>query len=469
MSPMLSTKANEYQGQSARAEGEPPAPHHVTRPGPGAWDSAPLYASRRAVTLPERFGRSVRFVSGVQPVTEAGGLERRRGIQVSPGTAQRVAGCAAAVSVALIAGGLVLSYVDRQLVPASLTSWTVSGVSGQVVNVAVPVAGFVIASRRPENRIGWLFLVAGLGLGLAGFASPYAQHALIVDPGSLPAGRLFGWLSNWIWVIPTAMLAFLFLLFPTGRLRSRRWRPAAWFVGGVFALIMVWLLIGATRLWAHPFSQFSPAGPSALMWRMIGFLISAALLVSVVAIIVRFVKSAGEERLQLKWCTAAALVLAVVFVASIWLNSAAVNVAQSLAFLCLWAAIAIAVLKYRLYDIDRIISRTLAYAIVTGLLVGIYAGLVLLATRVLSVHTPVAVAASTLAAAALFSPLRRRVQQVVDRRFNRARYDADRTIAAFAARLNDAVDLDTIRGDLVAVAQQVLEPAHASVWITRHE
>jgi hypothetical protein len=199
---------------------------------------------------------------------------------------------------------------------------------------------------------------------------------------------------------------------------------------------------------------------------MTAILISAALLVSVVAIVARFVKSSGEERLQLKWCAAAALVLVVVVVASIWVNTAIVNVLQSLAFLCLWTAIAIAVLKYRLYDIDRIISRTLAYAIVTGLLVGLYAGLVLLATRVLSFHTPVAVAAATLAAAAVFSPLRRRVQQVVDRRFNRARYDADRTIAAFAAQLRDAVDLDAVRDNLATVVDQALEPAHVSVWIT---
>jgi hypothetical protein len=124
-------------------------------------------------------------------------------------------------------------------------------------------------------------------------------------------------------------------------------------------------------------------------------------------------------------------------------------------------------LKYRLYDIDRLISRTLAYAIVTGLLVGVYAGLVLLATQLLHVHTPVAVAASTLAAAALFNPLRLRVQKTVDRRFNRARYDADQTVAAFAARLKDAVDLDSVRDDLATVVQQALEPAHLSVWISR--
>jgi hypothetical protein len=131
------------------------------------------------------------------------------------------------------------------------------------------------------------------------------------------------------------------------------------------------------------------------------------------------------------------------------------------------AAVAVAVLRYRLYDIDRVLSRTLAYAIVTGLLAGIYAGLVLLATQVLRFSSPVAVAAATLAAAALFNPIRRRVQHAVDRRFNRARYDADRTVAAFAARLKDAVDLDAVRGDLATVVQTALEPAHVSVWISR--
>jgi len=382
-----------------------------------------------------------------------------------------MAGCAAAGSVALIGGGLALAYVDRHLVPASLADWTVSNVSGQLVNMAVPVTGFVLASRRPENRIGWLFLVAGLALGLSGFSNPYALHALVADRGSLPAGPAFAWLSNWIWIIAVAALGFLFLLFPTGQLRSRRWRPAAWFAGGAFAIATVSTLITATRLWAHPFTS-SPGsldGLTALLEVMAGFLISAGLLVSVVAVVIRFAKSSGEERLQLKWCAAAALVLAVVFVASIWLNSAVVNVLQSVAFLCLWTAIATAVLKYRLYEIDRIISRTLAYAIVTGLLVGLYSGLVLLATHVLSFSSPVAVAAATLAAAALFSPVRRRVQRAVDRRFNRARYDADRTVALFTAHLKDAVDLDSVRDDLASVVQRALEPAHVSVWISQRD
>jgi hypothetical protein len=378
-----------------------------------------------------------------------------------------VAGCAASVSVALIGGALALAYADRHLVHAGVTSWNLSNVSGQVVNVAVPVAGFVLASRRPGNRIGWLFLVAGLTVGLSNFANQYASHVLGADRGPVAAGRAFAWLSNWTWVIPVAMLAFLFLLFPTGSVRSRRWRPAAWFVGGVFTLAIVWALIAATNLWAHPFTTPTQvAGLTALSYRMTAILISAALLVSVAALIVRFVGSSGEERLQLKWCATAALVLAVVFVATMWVNSAAVSVLQSLAFLSLWTAIAIAVLKYRLYEIDRIISRTLAYAIVTGLLVGVYTGLVLLATQVFRFHTPVAVAASTLAAAALFNPLRRRVQQVVDRRFNRARYDADQTVAAFAAGLKDTVNLHSVRDDLATVVDRALEPAHVSVWIS---
>jgi hypothetical protein len=387
-------------------------------------------------------------------------------------TARCVPRCAAVGSVALIGGGLVLAYVDRQLVPASLTGWTVSNISGQVVNMAVPVTGFVLASRRPENRIGWLFLVAGLALGLSGFSNQYALQALVADRGSWPAGQVFAWLSNWIWVIAVAALAFLFLLFPTGRLRSRRWRRAGWFAGGAFVLAAVCALIAGSSEWADPFSlsgQGSPDGLTTLVSLMAAALISAALLVSVVAVVVRFAKSSGEERLQLKWCAAAALLLVVVFVASIWVNSAAVNVLQSVAFLCLWTAIATAVLKYRLYEIDRIISRTLAYAIVTGLLVGLYAGLVLLATHVLSLHSTVAVAAATLAAAALFSPVRRRVQRVVDRRFNRARYDADTTVALFAAHLKDAVDLDSVRDDLASVVQRALEPAHVSVWISRRD
>jgi len=364
-----------------------------------------------------------------------------------------------------MAGGLILAYADRHLVPATMTNWDVSDVFADAVNMAIPVMGFVLASRRPGNRIGWLALAAGLTLGLSSFADQYGQRALVAAPGSLPAGPLALWVSEWIWPIPLAMVAFLFLLFPTGRLRSRRWRPAAWFVGAVFALSTAAVMAGATRAWAHPFASFGQlVSPPVLTAMVICF--PAALVVSGSAIVVRFVRSAGEERLQLKWFAAAAVLVVATFIALILANSNSVAAAilNNLALLCLDVAIAIAVLKYRLYDIDRIISRTLAYAIVTGLLVGVYAGLVLLATQVLTVKSSVAVAGSTLVAAALFSPLRSRVQRAVDQRFNRARYDADQMVAAFAARLKDAVDLDAVQADLASVVQQALEPAHVSLW-----
>jgi hypothetical protein len=194
--------------------------------------------------------------------------------------------------------------------------------------------------------------------------------------------------------------------------------------------------------------------------------IAVSVVASLVGQVASYRRSSGERRQQLKWLlggfglTGAFLGLAVVLGSG--LPSSAAVVA---AYFAVPVCVGVAILKYRLYDIDRIISRTLAYAIVTGLLVGLYAGLVLLATEVLRVHTPVAVAAATLAAAALFSPVRRRVQRLVDRRFNRARYDADRTVAAFAARLQDAVDLDSVRADLAGVVQAALEPAHLAVWI----
>ncbi len=382
--------------------------------------------------------------------------------------AGRVAGCVAVGSLALMAGGLILAYVDRHLVPASRTSWDFSDVLGSVVNMAIPVMGFVLASRRPRNRLGWLALVAGLCLGLSRFGSSYGVHALVAAPGSLPAGRAAMWLSNWIFLIPVAMIAFNFLLFPTGQLRSRRWRPAAWFVAGAFGLGTLGVLVGATRSWSHPFAAFSQmVTPPVLATLLV--LLPAALVVSVAAIAVRFVRSVGEERLQLKWFATAAILVGAAFIGVILTSSATANVVLNLALLGLDVASAIAVLKYRLYEIDRIISRTLAYTILTGLLVGLYAGLVLLATRVLSFSSPVAVAASTLAAAALFSPLRRRVQRLVDRRFNRARYDTEELVSAFAARLKDALDLDAVQADLASVVQRALEPAHVSMWTDNGE
>jgi hypothetical protein len=388
-------------------------------------------------------------------------------------------GCVAAVSVGLLAGGMALSYTDRHLIPAS--GWDFSNVFEEATFMVVPVLGYVLASRRPGNKLGWMFLAAGLVLGAGFFCDRYGQRGLVAAPGSLPAARAAAWFSNWAWqTIPAAALAFILLLFPTGRLASRRWRPAAWFVTAVFTLDLAAQVVHACRVWEDPFTA---PGNGWYPWlrTAILILVPAALLAGGVAVAVRFARSSGEERLQLKWFAMAALlvvgtIIPLALAPQIGLSPAAESAAVPvlkvlfcLTLVGLYAAIAVAVLKYRLYDIDRVISRTLAYAIITAVLAGVYAGLVLLATQGFRVHAPVAVAAATLAAAALFSPMRRRVQRRVDRRFNRARYDADQTVAAFAARLKDAVDLDTVRGDLTRVVQAVLEPAHVSVWTSRRE
>ena len=388
-------------------------------------------------------------------------------------------GCVAAVSVALLVGGVVLSYAYRNIGP--LSRWDFSDVFEEATFIAVPAVGFVLASRRPGNRIGWIFLGAGLVVSLGFFCDRYGRGGLVAAPGSLPAARVAAWFANSVWTtIPAAGLAYILLLFPDGRLYSRRWRPAGWFVAAAFTLYAAAEVARAWHIWTDPFTALSsgwyPGSHTSVL-----ILVPAALLTSAAAVVVRFAGSSGAERLQLKWFVAAAvLVVAAIIPLSlapqIGLSPAAASAAVAalkvvfcLALVCCYAAIAIAILKYRLYDIDRVISRTLAYAIVTGVLAGVYAGLVLLATQVFRVHAPVAVAAATLAAAALFAPVRHRVQRRVDRRFNRSRYDADRTVAAFAARLKDAVDLDTVREDLTHAVHAALEPAHVSVWTSLRE
>jgi hypothetical protein len=214
-------------------------------------------------------------------------------------TARRVAGGVAAVSVALIAGGLALTYLDRQLVSVAQTGW--DDVFTQVTDLALPVVGFVLASRRPANRIGWLLLAAALALALRTFLHHYGLHALVAAPGSWPGGRAAMWVSNWIWVIPLSMLAFAFLLFPTGRPRTPRWRPAAWFVGGASVLATADAVVSATHIWSHPLVTSSHQMGALALVAVTYVLLLAALLTGVASLVVRFARSVGEERLQLKW------------------------------------------------------------------------------------------------------------------------------------------------------------------------
>jgi len=262
------------------------------------------------------------------------------------------------------------------------------------------------------------------------------------------------------------------LLFPDGRLTSRRWLWVLWAYAGLFACYMAVTFARTIAAVTSHAIRLDSAG-DVLSTQHLPAWFAAGVLVPVGAIWLSFAArqvlswrhATGERRQQLKWLASGTVVTLGVGVVGNSLIPGDVGQVLSVAIVALPVSIGVGILKYRLYDIDRIISRTLAYAIITGLLIGVYAALVLLATQVFRFHTPVAVAAATLAAAALFNPLRRRVQLMVDRRFNRARYDADRTVAAFAAGLKDAVDLDSVRDDLASVVGKALEPVHVSVWM----
>jgi hypothetical protein len=348
-----------------------------------------------------------------------------------------------------------------------------------VVAVSGVAVGTLLAARRPRNPIGWLLLA--FLLAAANPADLYVFLDYRMHHGTLPLGGVAVVLGG---ALPIGVLIAITLwVFPDGHLPAGRWRPVftALAAAGVLLGLVAGLVPGIAAVASHHIRGLASGNlnPPTGVWALIANVTNIAAVVSLLAWLVvqvpSYRRSGDERRHQLKWLYSGATVFVLVIVAGflvpplvgepVGYDGPVINDLIKLASALLVVCIGVAVLKYRLYEIDRIISRTLAYAIVSGLLVGLYAGLVLLATRVLSFHTPVAVAAATLVAAALFNPLRRRVQQTVDRRFNRARYDADRIVAAFAARLKDAVELDSIRDDLTGIVRQALEPAHISVWI----
>jgi hypothetical protein len=384
------------------------------------------------------------------------------------------------LGLALLAVWAPLTYLTGDLqVSRDGTALAFAVVSGLV--------GMLVARRQPRNPEGWLLLglavcaIALFGSGLYAVLDYHLHH------GRLPLGEIAVFVRGAIGPPLLFLFALVILLFPDGRL-TRRWKWVLWAYLIVVVVATVGLAAGeAGALSAGPIrvdvnglysGPGSPAGLLGTLAAVTGFalvLLPLFWLAFATRQVLSWRRASGERRQQLKWLMGGAVIALaglVLIIAGPSPDQPWGRVVRDLAFVCLAAlpvSIGIGILKYHLYDIDRIISRTLAYAIVTGLLIGIYTGMVLLATRVLPLSSPVAVAASTLVAAALFSPLRRRVQQVVDRRFNRARYDADQTVAAFAARLQDAVDLDAVRDDLASVVHQALEPAQVSVWISRRD
>jgi signal transduction histidine kinase len=325
--------------------------------------------------------------------------------------------------------------------------------------------GFVLASRRPGNRVGWLLLVGSLALGLGGFVSAYALHALVADPGSLPAGRAFAWLSNWIWVIPIAVLAFVFLLFPTGRLRARRWRPAAWFVGGAFTFTGVVLLVHATGAWSDPFGPAGRTGSPLLLAAML-ILVVAALVVSVVAVVVRFARSAGEERLQLKWFAAAAVLVVATLIPSMVTDSVVAAVLVNLAFLCLWVAIGVAVLKYRLYEIDIVISKAVLYGSLAVFITAVYAGLVVgVGTLAGGRDSPLLAALAAAVVAVAFQPARQWAGRLANRVVYGRRATPYQVLSDFARRIGGAYSHEDVLPQMAQIVAAGTGAEQVVVWL----
>jgi hypothetical protein len=345
-----------------------------------------------------------------------------------------------------------------------------------------PTVGMAIAIRRPGNALGWLFLAAGLGAQLEDAALGYATYTLLKDPGALPAGDVVALLADTVWV-PTmaAGISLLLLLFPTGRPPSPRWNVLIWVAGAAMATYVI-----ATLLNPGPLYYFeevnNPLGLEAGE-EVLGVAVDLAggpflltTIAAAVALVLRFRRSQGLEREQLKWLVYAGGVIVASTPLLIFLGERGVELGGLLVSDFLYGlligvlplTVGAAILRHRLYDIDVVINRTLVYAALTAMLAGAYLGTVLLLQLALSPLTEqsdLAIAGSTLAVAALVRPLRGRIQELVDRRFFRHRYDAARTLESFGTRVRDEVGLDSLSGDLRAVVTDTMQPAHVSLWL----
>ncbi len=349
-------------------------------------------------------------------------------------------------------------------------SWQVQAVS-LVGVIGAPILGGLIASRRPRNPYGWVWLVFGLGLTLQLLAESYAAYALVVEPGSLPAPRLISRLLELGGPMALALAPFLLLLFPTGRLPSRRWRLLAWFAAVSGAVLVVLNLLfenGPDRV----------GGAVSAVTIIVVLVIFVSIFLSALSLVVRYRRASGLERQQLKWFALATVPTAFYVVGQmlfldLLLGETLWNLLDTMTRIGLYVGISVAILKHRLYDIDIIINRTLVYALLTASLVLVYVGSVVglqAAFRTLTgQETQFAIVASTLVISVLFNPLHRRIQDFIDRLFYRRKYDAAKTLDAFSMKLRDETDLEELDKSLVSVVTETMQPAHVSVWLRPRE
>ena len=405
---------------------------------------------------------------------------------MSRGTAAWLAWLLWALTVLLV----VLTVVFGFLYP--LPENRTEGAAGAIISLLVigsfSTVGATISSRRPENPIGWIFCTMGLAFVLAVFLGNYGEYGLVVAPGSLPGATTAAWTGNWIWPVVLSPVGFLLLLFPSGYPPSRRWRPVLWLLG---AALVGWFVsqafVPGPMVNAGYESIPNPYGIEALggvfkpLGAVCGILLLVGVLASAISLVVRFRHSRGDERRQLKWLAYAAVVVVLAAAVSLTVEGVApdsdvaiiqvmqLTLVASLSTVPIAAGIAI--LKYRLYEIDLLINRTLVYGVLTGMLALVYFGGVAAVQTIFRAVTgqeqqpQLAVVVSTLVIAALFNPLRRRIQGFIDRRFYRSKYDARKTLEAFSAKLRHETDLDALSDDLVGVVRETMQPAHVSLWL----
>ncbi len=396
----------------------------------------------------------------------------------------------ASLSVAMFVANVVLYFLTLSVQPP--TAWGTGGLSIVLIFLlpflAFPLVGALIASRRPENPIGWICLAVGIFWMLANLSSGYGMYGLLVSPGTVPFPAAIGSVGEWMWVPAVGLLStYLILLFPDGKLPSRRWLPLAWLSGAVIFVVSAGFALSPGPVDGLPGIR-NPFGLEEYPWVAgatlgIILLLPLCILASATSLVMRFFGSEGEEREQIKWLAFAASLLGLGFSTyaipgTIWQGDAGganplwaklLEDAVTLSFAGIPVAVGIAILRYRLYEIDLLINRTLVYGALTATLVAVYVGNVVLlqeALRALIGHeSQLAVVASTLLIAALFNPLRHRIQAFIDRRFYRKKYDAAKTLEAFSAKLRDETDLAALRDDLVGVVKETMQPAHVSLWL----
>jgi hypothetical protein len=382
-----------------------------------------------------------------------------------------------ALSLALTALSLLLLALNLSHPDVHVYFW----VENTLVSVSFSIIGAIIASRLPANPVGWLFCAAASIAAVAHLSAEYAIYALVARPGSLPAGEALAWLASWVWIPYIGCIIFSLLLFPNGRLPSRRWRWLAWLSMLVTVAGAVWVALSPGAI-ANVGSMISnPLGIEGLPsgYKPMQTIMPALLFVAtVLTLVFRLLRTRGIERQQIKWPA----FTAVMATGGSVLYGTAVSEAIGLrwlewaAFVVFIAAVAsfpisigVAIVRYKLYEIDTLINRTLVYGSLTVTLVALYFVGIVVLQRIFVLLTgeqsTLAVVASTLLIAALFTPLRRRIQSFIDKRFYRRKYDARKTLQTFSAQLRDETDLEALSGDLVGVVRETMQPAHVSLWL----